>query len=251
MGVSSLLSHDVAKRRDKRNVQQKGGDRTAGNGAVGATDWEQESETSDRRGITEGTVPQQTARDTASRREAGQSVKGSQVLMDLPFWDECFSTSPLYSKPSADWNKKGKNVSRPEDQAGSHAPSPRAGALLSLLCCNTQACGHPSAGTGLLSLSHHSALHVLSSPLRTGSRKSPCAPGKRATILTSHLLSRRGGWAASDTKMCTGGTPSCCPHPVPPWPVTVHGTAWESGDAKHHSPPRQTQCCLDRTVQAH
>lgn len=50
-GVSSLFSHDVvsvkAKHRDKRNAQQKGGDRTAQNGAARVTDWEQESETSD------------------------------------------------------------------------------------------------------------------------------------------------------------------------------------------------------------
>ena len=35
--------------RDKRNVQPKNGDRTAGNGATRVTDWEQESETSDKR----------------------------------------------------------------------------------------------------------------------------------------------------------------------------------------------------------
>lgn len=126
-GVSSLFSHDVvsvkAKHRDKRNAQQKGGDRTAENGAARVTDWEQESETSDRGGIIKETVPQQTAQDIGSRREAGQSVKGPCVHMDLPFWDECFSTSPLYSKPSADWKKKGRNVSCPEGQARSHPPS--------------------------------------------------------------------------------------------------------------------------------
>lgn len=44
-GLSSLLSHDVvsakAKGRDKRYVQEKGGDRTAGKGAARVTDWEQ------------------------------------------------------------------------------------------------------------------------------------------------------------------------------------------------------------------
>lgn len=157
--------------------------------------------------------------------------------MDLPFWDECFSTSPLYSKPSADWNKNGRNVSHPESQDGCHPPSSRggAGALLPVLCCNMQAPGHSSAGTGLLSLSHHPCCPCGSVP-RTGPCKSPCTPGKRSTILTPHPVSKQGGWAAPDTRMCTGGTASCCPHPVLPWPVTVHGTAWGFGDAKHHSP---------------
>lgn len=74
-------------------------------------------------------MPQTTARDTRNRREAGQRVKGPHVLMDLPFWDECFSTSPLYSKPSADWNKKWRTVSHPEGQDGSQPPSPGARVL--------------------------------------------------------------------------------------------------------------------------
>lgn len=89
MGVSSLLSHDVvsvkAKHRDKQNVQQKGGDRTAGNEAARVTDWEQKSETSDRRGITKETVPQQTAQDIGSRREAGKSIKGATWACGLAF----------------------------------------------------------------------------------------------------------------------------------------------------------------------
>lgn len=57
--------------------------------------------------------------------------------MDLPFWDECFSTSPLYSKPSADWNKKGRTVNHPEDQDGSQPLSPGARLLLApVLCCS-------------------------------------------------------------------------------------------------------------------
>lgn len=53
VGVSPLLSQDgastKAKHRDKQDVQYEDGDRTAGNGATRVMDWEQESETRDRR----------------------------------------------------------------------------------------------------------------------------------------------------------------------------------------------------------
>lgn len=53
VGVSPLLSQDgvstKAKHRDKQDGQHEDGDRTAGNGATGVMDWEQESETRDRR----------------------------------------------------------------------------------------------------------------------------------------------------------------------------------------------------------
>lgn len=53
VGVSPLLSQDgvstKAKHRDKQDGLHEDGDRTAGNGATGVMDWEQESETRDRR----------------------------------------------------------------------------------------------------------------------------------------------------------------------------------------------------------
>jgi len=68
------------------------------------------------------------------------------------------------------------------------------------------------------------AVHVAARP-EMGPRKSSCTPGMRATTLTPHPASRQGSWAASDTTMCTRVTASCCPHPVLPRPVTMHGTA--------------------------
>lgn len=69
-----------------------------------------------------------------------------------------------------------------------------------------------------------------------GSHKSPCTPGKRATILTTHPVSRQGGWAASDTRMGMARTAPCCPHPALPRPVTARDRDWGFAHAKHHSP---------------
>lgn len=53
VGVRPLLSQDglstKAKHRDKQDVQYEDGDRTAGNGVTGVMEWEQDSETRDRR----------------------------------------------------------------------------------------------------------------------------------------------------------------------------------------------------------
>lgn len=89
--------------------------------ALQGTDREQGSAMSDKGGK-EAACAQQTAQDIGGRTDAGQSDKGPHMPMDLPFWDECFSTSPLYSKPIADWNKKGRNVSRPEGRARATRP---------------------------------------------------------------------------------------------------------------------------------
>lgn len=46
---------------------------------------------------------------------------------DLPFWEECFSTSPLYSNPSADCKEEGERrlwTQQTEPRVSARAPFP-------------------------------------------------------------------------------------------------------------------------------
>lgn len=115
-------------RRHSRPEGKKKADtpRTVAHGATREMDWEQN--------LKQETGDCATANSTGywEQKRSCQRVKGPQMPMDLPFWDECFSTSLLYSKPTADWNK-GRTVNHPEGQDGSQPPSP--GARLSLAPC--------------------------------------------------------------------------------------------------------------------
>lgn len=123
--------------------------------------------------------------------------------MDLPFWDECFSTSPLYSKPSADWNKKGRNVSHPGDQVRFHLPSSSAlGPGWDPAPCpvlNMQIHGHCSSGKDLLRLAF---------PLSLWQNAQECNSGKRAIILTPHPVNCQSTWAVSAGYAQDGGQPA-------------------------------------------
>lgn len=131
-------------------------------------------------------MPQPIAQDTGSR---GQRVKGPHVPMDLPFWDECFSTSPLYSKPSADWNKKGRTVSHPEGQDGSQPPSPGA-RVLPAPCLVLQRAGANTTApdkqcSAWMGQAHHISAHQL--------------PPQVAHTVSSATALHRGDLCFSDT----------------------------------------------------
>lgn len=88
--------------------------------------------------------------------------------------------------------------------------------------------GHPLAGTGPSDTHHSPAAHVAACPARAH------APQEEPRVPTPHSA----GWAASDTRMCTGGTASCCAI------QSCHRhCAWHSlglGNANHHSPKTST-----------
>lgn len=126
--MSPLLSQDgvstKAKHRDQQDVQYEDGDRTAANGATRVMDWEQESESRDRR-----LCHSQQHRIPGAEEKLGKGSRGHMCLWTCLSGTSVSPPHPCIQSPVLTGTRR-EGLSVIQGQGGSQPPSPGARLLL-------------------------------------------------------------------------------------------------------------------------